>query len=282
MATRVDRVEAAGSQWVTATRRLDPAIRSAVRKVQGYEERSAGQSKRPELPGSHLVVIIETGPALGVRGPGQSEVTRHRGGFVAGLGPGTTETIHDGLQRGIQIDLSPVQARRILGVPLSELAGQSVSLDDLLPVAERTLPEQIADAPDWEAKTAIAERWVLDRLDRGRRPDRRIVGALKMIVDSGGTIDIAAVQRATGLSRPHLVRLFRTHVGVTPKAFARFVRFDRIVDAVRSGTAESWAVLAADVGCYDQAHLVREVKTLAGMTPTALARLLGDTRLPGG
>ena len=38
--------------------------------------------------------------------------------------------------------------------------------------------------------------------------------------------------------------------------------------------------IATDVGCYDQAHLVREVRAIAGMTPTTLARLLGDTRLP--
>ena len=282
MATRVDRGEAGGSQWVTATRRLGPAIRSVVRKVQGYEERSPGPAIRPELPGSHLVLVIETGPPLTLRGPGQSEAIHHRGGFVAGLGPGATDTMHDGLQRGIQIDLAPAHARRVLGMPLSELAGGTVALDDLLPAAERSLPERIADAPDWETKTAIAERWVLDRLDRGPAPDRRIAGALKMIVDSGGNVDIAAVQHETGLSRPHLVRLFRTHVGVPPKAFARFVRFDRIVDAIRAGGAESWAALAADVGCYDQAHLVREVRTLATMTPTALARLLGHSRLPSG
>jgi len=236
---------------------------------------------RPELPGSHLVLIIETGPPLSLRGPGQSEVTRHRSGFVAGLGPGATETSHQGVQRGIQIDLSPAHARQVLGVPLSELAGRTVSLDDLLPARERTMPEQIADAPDWEAKTAIAERWVLDRLDRGRRPDRRIAGALQLITRSGGTIDIAAVQHETGLSRPHLARLFRTHVGVTPKSFARFVRFDRIVDAIRSDSAHRWAAIATQVGCYDQPHLAREVKALAGMTPTSLARLLGATSLPG-
>ena len=34
----------------------------------------------------------------------------------------------------------------------------------------------------------------------------------------------------------------------------------------------SWSRLAAEAGYYDQAHLIREVRALAGTTPAELAR----------
>ncbi len=282
MTTLVHRGAMGEAQWETATRQLAEPLRGVVNRLQGYEERCPGGSRRSELPGSHVVLIIETGPPIAQRRASDTQSTRHVGGFVAGLGPGLTETSHDGVQRGIQIDLTPGYARRVLGVPLSELAGQTVALTDLLGAADRSLPERIADAPDWERKTALAEGWVRRRLADGPAPDRRIAGALQTIVDSGGIADIAGVRERAGLSRPHLVRLFREHVGVPPKQFARLVRFDAIVAAIRDPAARGWAEIANRVGCYDQAHLVREVRSLAGMTPSALAELLGATTLPGG
>lgn len=280
--TLVHRGSVGDAQWETATRQLAAPLRAVVSRLQGYEERSPGGSVREELPSSHVVVIIETGPPLIQRRPTDTAGSRYVGGFVAGLGPGVTETRHDGLQRGIQINLTPSHARRVLGVPLHELAGRTVALTDLLAPGDRSLPQRIAEAPDWEHQTDIAERWVRDRLSRGPAADRRIAGALKAIVDSGGTVDIARVRQHAGLSRPHLVRLFREHVGVPPKQFARLVRFDRIVTAIRTASTTAWAALAADVGCYDQAHLAREVRSLASMTPSALAELLGQSELPTG
>jgi AraC-like DNA-binding protein len=66
-------------------------------------------------------------------------------------------------------------------------------------------------------------------------------------------------------------------VGLAPKAVARVMRFDharrRIGDAAAAGSAAgplalSLADVAADSGYYDQAHLAREFRELAGCPPT--------------
>jgi AraC-like DNA-binding protein len=51
----------------------------------------------------------------------------------------------------------------------------------------------------------------------------------------------------------------------------------------RVGDAEvsvSWAALALELGYSDQAHMVREVKGLSGMTPTELASTTSDAFNP--
>ena len=194
--------------------------------------------------------------------------------FVAGLGPGSTLTRHQGHQAGVQLDLHPDQARQVLGVPLSELAGRIVSLDDLLKPAESGFVDYVANLPTCGQRTGAVERWVGRRWTRGRRPDPRIAGALRTIERHAGNVEIGAIQARAELSRPHLVRMFREHVGVPPKLFARLRRFEELQTRVREG-GRSWAELAAELGFSDQAHLSREVRALSGHTPTQLAGILG-------
>lgn len=246
---------------------VHPGLRAVVRQLRGYEERSAGPSERHELPGARVVAIVQTAAPLALDGQQGPQA------FVAGLGPGATLTRHEGHQAGVELDLDPAHARRIFGIPLSELAGTLVDLDELLRPDESGFVEHVAELRSWEARTEAVEQWVGRRWRRGPLPDRRFVGALQIIDASDGQIDIGDIGRAVDLSRPHLIRLFREHVGVTPKVFARLRRFEAVQSRVRAGVS-SWAAIAADLGFSDQSHLAREVKALCGHTPTALAKLI--------
>ncbi len=262
--------------WLSERRDVAPRLQGVIRRLMGYEERTPGPSERSELPGARVVVIVQTAAPIELD-TGTGAVAPQA--FVVGLGPGSTLTRHPGHQAGVQLDLHPDQARQVLGVPLSELTGSIVSLEDLLTSHESGFVDHVANLPTWAQRTEAVERWVGLRWVRGRRPDPRIAGALRTIERTAGNVEIGAIQARAELSRPHLVRLFREHVGVPPKLFARLRRFEEIQSRVREGV-RSWAELAAELGFSDQAHLSREVRALSGHTPTALAALLGAT-MPG-
>lgn len=273
METTLECGTADGLRWQAATGRPIAALRSALTRIQGYDECTDAPLVRSELPGAQLVLLIETGPPLTLRdtdGVGH----QHVGGFVAGLAPSATRTEHAGWQQGVEVNLTATSARSVLGMPLTELSGGAVGLTDLFGSSER-LASRVADAADWSSRLGLVQAWLIGRLAQGPAADPRIVWAIDTIARSGGLVEIARVQRQVALSRPHFIRMFREHVGVTPKRYARLVRFERIVDAIRNGRSANWAALASDVGCYDQPHLAREIRTLAGMTTSELARVVG-------
>ena len=70
---------------------------------------------------------------------------------------------------------------------------------------------------------------------------------------------------AVGMSPFHLVRTFRSQVGVTPSAYRRAVRVKAAQRLLRSGVPPAQAAL--DAGFYDQAHLNRHFKRATGVTP---------------
>ena len=96
--------------------------------------------------------------------------------------------------------------------------------------------------------------------------DPRVDAAVDAIIRSGGQASIEEVAAKAGVSRQHLARAFAYHVGVSPKTFARVMRFRRAI-AVARGGREGWADLAEELGYFDQSHMISEFREFAGDTP---------------
>jgi AraC-like DNA-binding protein len=57
---------------------------------------------------------------------------------------------------------------------------------------------------------------------------------------------------------------------MTPKAYARLLRFARVVKQLTTRSQPRLVDIALDCGYYDQAHFTRDFRTFAGVTPTEL------------
>lgn len=257
---RVERGAQAGQRWEFAELRDRPA---GVRQLVGYDEQTSAPAGRREIGRPRAVLIVELGPALALELPGE---TRSFSSFVVGPGAPPTNTQHPGWQRGVQIELSPSLARALLG-PLDALEGDVVGLED---VVGDTLPlatlRRCADS--WAAVLGSVTS-VLERCAHACPPDRRVQWAVATIERAGGNVEIGCLQRELGLSRTHLARLFREHVGMTPKHYARRVRFEAALARIQGGVA--LAEVAAQTGYSDQSHLSRESQALVGLSPRQLA-----------
>jgi AraC-like DNA-binding protein len=245
-----------------------------VRSVMGYVERAPGVVRRRELPGPMVATIIELGAPIRVYDGATPR--RYRGGFVAGLDDHPTFCEHDGEQRGVQLDLTPVGARLFFGLPMSELAGRVVAIDELLPRAHRGLAERLDALPTWEARLALVIRLVEERLDELTGATKVVAWAVRHIEERGGAFDGRELARQLGYSQKHVIHLFRDTVGVPPKQHAKLVRFGRLVEILRSGRRVAWAQLASQLGWFDQSHMWRDIKRFAGASPTELLPELAD------
>lgn len=246
-------------------------LQSYVHSWAGYSERTAGECVRRELPISRIVVIIEFGPPLQVFDLGsETHFAHYRGGFVAGLGDRFAICRHDGYQAGVQLNLTTRGARALFAMPLSEIAGRIVHLADLLPVEQRSLAERLGSTPDWNGRFAVVEALLRERIRTAPLACRKTAWALQQIEQRHGQLEIATLSRELGVSRKHLAALFHEGVGMTPKGYAGVVRFEQLVASIKQTAAPQWAELALRCGYSDQAHMIREVKRYAGVTPTEL------------
>ncbi|HEY2637517.1 MAG TPA: AraC family transcriptional regulator, partial [Solirubrobacteraceae bacterium] len=158
----------------------------------------------------------------------------------------------------------------------SELAGRVVALEDVLGRPGRELVERLADAPDHAARFALLDAVLTRRLSETAPTPAPVAGAYGRLAAAHGRVRIGDLAAETGWSRRHLVKRLHDHVGLGPKALARVLRFGQVV--ARCGAEEErLADLAYECGYADQAHLNREFRALAGVSPSRfLASRLPD------
>jgi AraC-like DNA-binding protein len=243
-----------------ASRAPHPALRQHVRTLSGWYERTDGPVVRDELPGGRIVLVVSFGPRMDIDG-------RSYGSFVAGLYDRPAHTEHDGFGHGIQAYLTPLGARRLFGMPMGELTGQAVELEDLMGPAASELAERLATAPDWATWIDVFERAIAARVLAAPPVAPELDWAWKRMVESDGAVAVAELAAQTGWSRRHLAIRCRAELGMPPKALARILRFERAVARLREG--DDLAALALDAGYYDQAHFNRDFRAFTGATPTA-------------
>ncbi|MEP9389105.1 helix-turn-helix transcriptional regulator [Mesorhizobium sp. KR9-304] len=251
-----------------AERRPADAFAGLVSRMVGYREIERGHFRQVEAASLDIPLVVSFGEpfAIGLgRAPGSND---RYGSFAAGLFAGPVTIDSFGASNCIQINFTPLGARRFFGMPMTELTDRIVVLDDLLGAEGAALREALGDAPDWERRFDIAESFVLPKVAGAHAPSPEVAWAFRTITATGGRARVASIARGIGWSRKHLARRFATEVGLGPKSVSRIVRLNRAIAAARTGDG-GWASIAADCGYADQAHLVREFRELAGASPTA-------------
>jgi AraC-like DNA-binding protein len=258
----------APAMWEAFRGAPDPRLRDSVLSYTGYAELATAPMRRLEAPFAGIPMILSLGPSILVDG------VRHRS-FVAGLSDRASVTEYSGEQLGIQVNLTPLGARRLLAMPMEELARRVVAVEDVVADA---LAERLHDARDWPARFALLDELLLSRLDAAPPVAPQLQHAWARLSASHGAVEIGALAREVGWSRRHLAARFRSEVGLPPKAVARILRFERVTGTLRANGGSGLADVAYACGYADQAHLNRDFREFAGTTPTAYAARL----LPAG
>lgn len=279
---RVVRGEGHGGWWELVSRAPDTRLRGIVaRDYQGYRERLHGTLTFREVPWGGVPVILNLGPAFRVHGPRTGDVPdTHALGFVAGLHTGHTMVDSSGRSECVQVDLTPLGARRILGRPMHELTNRSVDLAELVGHDGRRLIERLADASEWDARFALIDGFLLERWNAAPAVSAEVGWAWGAIERTGGGVPIGALSERIGWSRKRLIERFRTEVGLPPKVAARVIRFQRAYRMLGAPGADSLASIAYRCGYFDQAHFTREVREFAGLAPARLLVESAERALP--
>lgn len=245
--------------------------RGLVRSLSGYLERADAATTRIERATADVILIFEISDPIGMD-TREGHRRFHEGGFVAGLDDLPTPTSLSTFQAGIEVRLTARAARRLLRMPLSEVARRVVPVTELFTGEDRHLPERLHDTHDWGRRLALIDELLTRRL-RVPVPDERRVARAFAMLSAGQPVGMTAA--GLNLSVTHLERLFADHFGVPPSVASRLHRIDRLVAALRKSPELRWVDLAHGLGFADQPHLTREVKRLTGLTPTALRASLG-------
>jgi len=89
------------------------------------------------------------------------------------------------------------------------------------------------------------------------------------IIGSGGNSSIEMLCIEASISQKQAERLFVKRVGLTPKKFARVIRFFHTHKHLSKEGMDDLCIKVLDKGYYDQAHFNREYKAFTGYHPSS-------------
>lgn len=122
-----------------------------------------------------------------------------------------------------------------------------------------------------ENLTGFAFSWARTVIAAARDCDDTIEAHIaRLIRRTSGRISVDRLAGRLGVSVRHIRRRFETTLGLSPKAYARLMRQLNAVRLADSEQEPDWADIASACGYYDQSHMIRDIRTLTGVTPAVL------------
>lgn len=183
------------------------------------------------------------------------------------------------------LSLTPALWQSLAG-DATRLTTQSMYVDARLDLAHRRI---LAAARTGDVDYALTEELLgllataVGRLVPGPVPsgakafrdEAALVAAARQAITAGhpASDGLLPLAELLGVSPYRLSRSFSRELGESVTRYRNRVRVGRALDRLEEGE-DSLALLAADLGFADQAHLSRTVRQHLGRTPTALRRLL--------
>lgn len=261
---------------------VPPVLEPFVGSIAYYENTFTHDRERVLPTGLAQLLVNLCDDRLSVRGEDGKD--RRVGGIgLSGVWPAPTVVDPADQAAVICVAFRPGGAYPFFAAPQSATAGRLVGLEDLWGREGARLRERLLDTPTPAGKLRLVERALVERAADALRPDAATAYAVTAL-DRG--TPVASVVDRLGCTPRTFIRSFTERVGLPPKQFGRIRRFQRLLASIPHDRPADWAVLAASCGYYDQSHLIREFRALAGTTPARYrprnARERNHVPLPAG
>lgn len=245
-----------------------PLLAADVNCFWALEQDQESYNREVYLPDAYIEVIINVGAPLLLESEyGMLELPR---AFVNPLQHKPLRIRAAGFCQMISMQLYPWAVKPILNIDADPSTVHVIGLDaDWQRFADDL--RQIVAHRGYEEAVDCYQEFVCRTAYRHKHDLMLIRTAGHLVQRSHGQIRMANLAAQSYLSSSQFERQFKHYTAVSPKAYARIVRFGSLQAALLVNPSIRLADLATVYGYSDQAHLIREFKSFADCTPRDFA-----------
>jgi AraC-like DNA-binding protein len=167
------------------------------------------------------------------------------------------------------IFFQPAAIHQLFGLPPLDLINRDYAAHAVLGPVVSALQEQLGNARSFGERVQIADQFIVTQSFRAATNDPIELVAKEIMRNDGGC-RIDSLAHHAGLSIRNFQRMFQQRVGVSPKLFARIVRFEAALKSKAARPHLSWTMVAHEFGYHDQMHMIHDFQQLSGETPSGI------------
>ena len=168
-----------------------------------------------------------------------------------------------------------------------DLFGISFIGDGLYKLIEQPISKIKSDFPDnlrlkfenlhkalnamiFSEKIEFAEKFLTENLNQ-KLNSPPFQQAIKIINQSKGGATVSDIADKVHVSERQLQRLFKTRIGISPKAYCKIIRVNNYLDFILNKESSiDWMELVVEYNYHDQPHFINEVKAITKLSPKKL------------
>lgn len=151
--------------------------------------------------------------------------------------------------------------------PMNEISDSVVDAELVWGGEFSLLRERLLETKDVKLRFEIVEQFLLRKFRSRLNANACVAFAVSEMRERPDAWSISEMNRKIGYSQKHFAAIFAKHVGVTPKAYLKIMRFQKAVGEIESNPKIDWTKLALDCGFYDQSHFINDFRLFSGFTP---------------
>ncbi len=172
-----------------------------------------------------------------------------------------------GIVKSIGVRFFSFGAYLFLSTPINSLTHSIVELESILKKDASELSERIFST-DIKTAIRIIEQFLLKKLISHDHKIDQVKSATDLLYKHNGNYLIETLADQVNASPRTLERKFEITTGLSPKSFARIIRFNKIRNALTLNPDIDLTSLAFEYNHFDQAHFIKDFKSFAGITPS--------------
>jgi AraC-like DNA-binding protein len=164
------------------------------------------------------------------------------------------------------ITFRPGGAFHFAHFPICEITGQVIEADLAFGRLVQELRERLLASTSPLEKFHLTETYLNSQILKEEIP-QVISYATALITNEPTTNALRQLTQLSGYSQKHFIALFKKYTGLTPKAYQKVQRFQKVIRDLEESQNVNWTRLALDCGYYDQAHFINEFRSFSGFNP---------------
>ena len=165
------------------------------------------------------------------------------------------------------IRLMPFGVYTLLNVPLKELPDDPVELSQVAGKYIKELEQKLIETSGVDDRFKILFDWLMSLFVKREERNGMMIDAVYKIYSTQGKSTIKDISRNSYNYYKKIQRSFRETVGISPKLYARMVRFESLHNTLIKSDKIDWLEIVTKYDFYDQSHLTKEFQFFTGHSP---------------
>ncbi len=158
---------------------------------------------------------------------------------------------------------------------MSKFEDTSISFQAAFGIEAKPLEEAVLSLEDEGQQVALVNTFLSTRLPEWDENLTEINRIIEHIILDRTITRVDELVLRLNLNKRTLQRLFNQYVGASPKWVIKRYRVHEAAEQLATSKVVDWSKLAVELGYFDQAHFIKDFKTIVGKTPAEYAEHMG-------